>query len=82
MQETLTHAETEVLRLIACGLTRQQAAARLSVTPETIQTHERFLFRKIGVRNRTQAALYALHTRLVSLEEAWRTVVEQQGLTA
>lgn len=56
----LTTRETEVLDLIAEGLSTREIADRLYLSPNSVKTHTRKLFRKIGVSNRTEAALWAL----------------------
>lgn len=51
----LSPREAQALERIAQGETNDQAAAALGVSPETIKTHLRHAFRKLGVRNRTEA---------------------------
>lgn len=55
----LTEREREVLALLAQGLSNPQIAAELYLSPDTVKTHVRKLFAKLGVGNRTQAALIA-----------------------
>jgi two-component system nitrate/nitrite response regulator NarL len=56
---TLTAREQDVLRSLADGLTDKQIAARLLVAPGTVRIHLRSVYRKLGLRNRAQAAVYA-----------------------
>ncbi|HEX5034190.1 MAG TPA: response regulator transcription factor [bacterium] len=55
----LTKTETEVLRLLAEGLSDQEIAQRMFVSRDTVHTHAGHLFGKLGVRSRLQAALLA-----------------------
>ena len=67
--EALTERETEVLRLLARGKTNKQIAASLFVSEKTIKAHVSSILMKLGVQSRTQAALHAVRTGLVSTEE-------------
>ena len=53
--EPLTTREREVLRLIAEGLSNQELAARLHLSPQTVKVHTRNIYSKLGVASRTQA---------------------------
>ena len=52
----LSSREEEVLRLLADGLTDREIADRLVISPRTVETHVGNVLRKLGVRNRAQAA--------------------------
>ena len=56
---TLTEREREVLALLAQGATNRQIADELYLSSDTIKTHVRKVFTKLGVTNRTQAAIAA-----------------------
>jgi two-component system, NarL family, nitrate/nitrite response regulator NarL len=51
----LTRRETEVLRLLAQGLTQREIAGRLTISSKTVGTHIEHVLRKLGVHSRAQA---------------------------
>jgi DNA-binding NarL/FixJ family response regulator len=55
----LTDREREVLRLVARGLANKEIARQLSISEKTVKAHLGSAFQRIGVRDRTQAALWA-----------------------
>jgi len=61
----LTKRESEVLRQLAYGLTNKEIAAALGISYETVKEHVQHILRKVGVTDRTQAAVWAVRKGLV-----------------
>ena len=61
----LTPRETEVLRLLGEGLSNRALAERLFVAEKTVKTHVSSILAKLGLTDRTQAALFAVHHGLL-----------------
>ena len=67
--EELTARETEVLVGVAQGRANKEIARRLYVEERTVKSHVSSILRKLNLKSRTQAALYAVRTGLVSLDD-------------
>ena len=67
--ETLTTREREVLHLAAEGHGNPEIAARLSISPRTVETHRAHLLRKLGLHTQTDLVRYALRRGIVPMED-------------
>ncbi len=65
--DLLTPREIEVLRLVAHGESNRSIAKNLYISEKTVKNHLYRIFQKLEVDDRTQAALYAVKSKLVSL---------------
>jgi len=61
----LTAREVEVLQVVAQGLTNEQVAQRLVISPRTVDTHLTSIYSKLGVSSRSAATRYAMQHHLV-----------------
>lgn len=61
----LTPRELEVLRRLSAGETNNQIAAALGISTETVKEHVQHILRKLGVTDRTQAAVWAVRQHVV-----------------
>jgi DNA-binding NarL/FixJ family response regulator len=68
-RQELTPREAEVLRHVALGLSNREIAMALGIGEETVKTHVAHVFSKLQVENRAQAAVQALKSGVVTLEE-------------
>ena len=62
--DPLTPRESEVLALIAGGLSNKRIARELGIAEKTVKTHVGHVLAKLGVSDRTQAALHAVRAGL------------------
>lgn len=65
--DPLTEREEEVLALVAEGMSNRDIAGSLHVSETTVRTHVSHILGKVGVKNRVQAALFALRTGVAKL---------------
>jgi len=67
LAEPLTERETEVLALLIEGLTNSEISDRLVISTNTVRTHIRNVYGKLGVRNRVEAASRSQELNLLGL---------------
>lgn len=65
LEVPLTKRESEVLKQLALGLSNKEIALALSISYETVKEHVQHILRKVGVTDRTQAAVWAVRKGLV-----------------
>ena len=65
LEVPLTKRESEVLKQLALGLSNKEIALALSISYETVKEHVQHILRKVGVSDRTQAAVWAVRKGLV-----------------
>jgi DNA-binding NarL/FixJ family response regulator len=61
----LTYREGEVVRLLAAGLTNREISQQLEISYDSVKEHVQHILRKLGVVDRTQAAIWAVRKKLV-----------------
>ncbi len=66
-RQELSARETEVLRLVAEGKSNKEIAATLGLSDGTVRVHLSHIFEKLGVHDRTQAAMQAVQRGIVKL---------------
>jgi DNA-binding NarL/FixJ family response regulator len=67
-RQELTERETEVLQLLTKGRSNKEIASALFVSEDTVKSHLKTLFAKLGVQDRTEAAISAIRHGIVHLE--------------
>jgi DNA-binding NarL/FixJ family response regulator len=67
--ETLTTREREVLHLAAEGHSNHEIAARLKISPRTVETHRAHLMRKLGLKSQVDLIRYALRRKILPMND-------------
>ena len=65
LESEMTSREIEVLACVAQGLSNREIAEKLSISTRTVTTHVQNILDKLGLENRTQAALYAVERGII-----------------
>ena len=66
--ESLTKRELEVLKNLTVGMYNKEIALKLGISERTVKNHVSNIFKKVGVADRTQAAVFAIRSHLVNIE--------------
>jgi DNA-binding NarL/FixJ family response regulator len=67
--DPLTPRERDIVRLVAMGLRNAEVAERLAISEVTVKSHLNNIFQKLGLRGRTELALYAIRIGLVGVQD-------------
>ena len=65
--KSLTKRELDVLELLAVGMFNKEVGKRLEISERTVKNHVSNIFKKLGVTDRTQAAVFAIRNNLVQI---------------
>ena len=65
----LTERDIEILRYVATGMSNKEIAEKLAYAEKTVKNYLSLIFQKLGMRDRTQAAIFALRQGLFPEEE-------------
>jgi DNA-binding NarL/FixJ family response regulator len=77
--QRLSPREREILELLVDGMTGEEIADHLVLSPQTVQTHVRNLMRKLGARTRVHAVAIALRSREIALNTGFQVVPDHDG---
>lgn len=66
-REILTVREREIVRWVACGLRNVEIAHKLFISEQTVKAHLSNIFRKLGIRDRVELALYAARSGVIDV---------------
>lgn len=67
--ESLTKRELDVLKKLAIGMYNKEIALKLEISERTVKNHVSNIFKKIGVADRTQAAVFAIRNNLINIHD-------------
>ncbi|MEO7019705.1 MAG: response regulator transcription factor [Ktedonobacteraceae bacterium] len=65
----LSEKELDILRYVAMGMSNKEIAEQLAYSEKTVKNYLSVIFQKLGIRDRTQAAIFAFRHGLISLDE-------------
>jgi DNA-binding NarL/FixJ family response regulator len=70
LRKPITERETEIVSLIALGLTNREIAERLVISPKTVEHHVSQILDKLNLRSRTEAAAFAVSGKLDEIKKS------------
>ena len=79
--DKLTSQERRVLAMVTRGFRNSKIAAELGISPRTVENHLYHIFDKLGVSSRTEAAIHALQSGLISSAEMSGSAHDGKGYT-
>lgn len=59
--ESLTLREKEIIAEVSKGLLDKEIAVKICISPETVKTHVKNIYKKLGVRNRVEASIWYMY---------------------
>ncbi len=62
--KSMTKRERQILKLISAGMTNKHIARKLDITEGTVKVHIKHLFKKLGLKSRVEAAIWAMENKL------------------
>ncbi len=68
-QADLTSRELEIVKLVAQGKTNKEVARELNITEATVKVHVKNLLKKLSLKSRVEAALWAVSNKIVSIDQ-------------
>ena len=76
--KSLTKRELDVLKLLAVGMYNKEVGKRLEISERTVKNHVSNIFKKLGVTDRTQAAVFAIRNNLVQIHSLEKRNVSRE----
>lgn len=72
MHPELTDRENDILEQIVFGFTNKEISKNLSISEATVENHIHHIYLKLEISNRAQAVVYALKSKIISLDDITR----------
>ncbi|MFM7100189.1 MAG: response regulator [Verrucomicrobiota bacterium] len=69
--ETLTVRQREIVLLVAQGFSAKEVAARIGISPRTVEFHKHRMMRELGLRSSSELVAYAIRSYPAELGETW-----------